>query len=240
MRKPTRVWFGCLTLCLAIGAWGMAVTPASAQVVPPSDTDVRAARDRMGAALNAVDSAGVPGLPAVPELRHLPQPATKGPDLGELAQSHRPSRPDALAGRTVDTPELMVFVSFSMPRATLQRIVSQSERSGAVLVLRGLKGNSLTQMGEEVAQLVGSRNVTVLVHPPAFTQFKVRQVPALVLARSAQAAAVADDGCAPGSSFIRVDGDVSQDYALDLIERQAPAWADIARHYSARLSGPRP
>jgi conjugal transfer pilus assembly protein TrbC len=45
----------------------------------------------------------------------------------------------------------MVFISFSLPKETLQRIVSQAEKSGAVLVLRGLKGNSLTRMGEEIA-----------------------------------------------------------------------------------------
>jgi hypothetical protein len=81
----------------------------------------------------------------------------------------------------------MVFVSFSLPKETLQRIVSQAEKSGAVLVLRGLKGNSLTRMGEEIASWSATRNVTAIIHPPAFKQFKVRQVPALVLARSGQA-----------------------------------------------------
>lgn len=79
----------------------------------------------------------------------------------------------------LDIPELMVFVSFSMPKEALERIVAQSEKSGAVLVLRGLKGNSLSRMGEELAALVGKRNVTAIIHPPAFKQFKVAQVPAL-------------------------------------------------------------
>ncbi len=131
----------------------------------------------------------------------------------------------------------MVFVSFSLPKETLQRIVSQAEKSGAVLVLRGLHGNSLTRMGEEIARLVGDRKVTAIIHPPAFKQFKVHQVPALVLARSGQASKIGEDGCAPGSSFIRVDGDVTQDYALDLIERQAPAWAEVARPLRGKTLG---
>jgi conjugal transfer pilus assembly protein TrbC len=182
---------------------------------------------------------GASSLSVVPELRNLPQPAASAPDLAALAQAHRPSVPGGNSANP-DVPELMVFVSFSLPRETLQRIVHQSERSGAVLVLRGLKGHSLTQTGEEIARLVGERNVTVLIHPPAFQQFQVRQVPSLVLARSGQAAKIDEEGCAPAASFIRIDGDVGQDYALDLIERQAPAWADIARRHAARLAGPRP
>jgi conjugal transfer pilus assembly protein TrbC len=220
-------------------AWGLTLTPAFAQVAPVPQADLQSARERMAATLNAIDGAGASSLSVVPELRNLPQPAASAPDLAALAQAHRPSVPGGNSANP-DVPELMVFVSFSLPRETLQRIVHQSERSGAVLVLRGLKGHSLTQTGEEIARLVGERNVTVLIHPPAFQQFQVRQVPSLVLARSGQAAKIDEDGCAPAASFIRIDGDVGQDYALDLIERQAPAWADIARRHAARLAGPRP
>jgi conjugal transfer pilus assembly protein TrbC len=220
-------------------AWGLTVTPAFAQVAPVPQADLQSARERMAATLNAIDGAGASSLSVVPELRNLPQPAASAPDLAALAQAHRPSVPGGNSANP-DVPELMVFVSFSLPRETVQRIVHQSERSGAVLVLRGLKGHSLTQTGEEIARLVGERNVTVLIHPPAFQQFQVRQVPSLVLARAGSAAKIDEVGCAPAASFIRIDGDVGQDYALDLIERQAPAWADIARRHAARLAGPRP
>lgn len=221
-------------------AWGLTLTPACAQVAPVPQAEVQAARERMAATLNAIAGAGDRGLAAVPELRNLPQPAAKAPDLGALAQGRGPTGPGGRPAANADVPELMVFVSFSLPRETLQRIVHQSERSGAVLILRGLTGHSLTQTGEEIARLVGERNVTVLIHPPAFQQFHVRQVPSLVLARSESAVQIDEDGCAPATSFIRVDGDVGQDYALDLVERQAPAWADIARRLAARLAGPRP
>ncbi|MEF8726911.1 MAG: type-F conjugative transfer system pilin assembly protein TrbC [Accumulibacter sp.] len=222
-------------------AWGLTVTPAFAQVAPVPQADLQSARERVAATLNAIDRAGDPSRSVVPELRNLPQPAASAPDLATLAPAHRPSVPGGNhPSASPDVPELMVFVSFSLPRETLQRIVHQSERSGAVLVLRGLKGHSLTETGEEIARLVGERNVTVLIHPPAFQQFQVRQVPSLVLARSGAAAKIDQDGCAPAASFIRIDGDVGQDYALDLIERQAPAWADIARRHAARLAGPKP
>ncbi|MEF8706816.1 MAG: type-F conjugative transfer system pilin assembly protein TrbC [Candidatus Accumulibacter sp. UW27] len=236
--SKSSVWASFRALLLAT-AWGLTVTPAFAQVAPVPQGDLQSARERMAATLNAIDGAGASSLSVVPELRKLPQPAASAPDLAALAQAHRPSVPGGNSANP-DVPELMVFVSFSLLRETLQRIVRQSERSGAVLVLRGLKGHSLTQTGEEIARLVGERNVTVLIHPPAFQQFQVRQVPSLVLARPGSAAKIDEEGCAPAASFIRIDGDVGQDYALDLIERQAPAWADIARRHAARLAGPRP
>ncbi len=229
----------CFRVMSLATAWGLTVTPAFAQVAPVPQADLQSARERMAATLNAIDGAGVSALSVVPELRNLPQPAASAPDLAALAPAHRASVPGGNSANP-DVPELMVFVSFSLPRETLQRIVHQSERSGAVLVLRGLKGHSLTQTGEEIARLVGERNVTVLIHPPAFQQFQVRQVPSLVLARPGSAAKIDEEGCAPAASFIRIDGDVGQDYALDLIERQAPAWADIARRHAARLAGSRP
>lgn len=233
-----RPWILLSALCLGVSAWGGPVTFALAQGVGPADSELRTARERMGSLLDAVEVPRATGRPTVPDPTRLPQPATTGPDIARMAATYREATPSSAAGR--DVPELMVFVSFSLPKETLRRIVSQAEKSGAVLVLRGLHGNSLTRMGEEIARLVGDRKVTAIIYPPAFKQFEVRRVPALVLARSGQASKIGEDGCAPVSSFIRVDGDVTQDYALDLIERQSPAWADVARRYAARLSGSRP
>jgi len=212
---------------------------AWAQAALPTDYDMRLARQRMEEALKG---AGLPkemNRSSVPQIEALPKPVTKSPDLAKIAESYR-QVPAATTAKSADTPELMVFVSFSMPKEALERIVLQSEKSGAVLVLRGLKRNSLTRMGEELESLVGKRNVTAIIHPPAFKQFKVTQVPALVLARPSQATKIGEDGCSSPTSFIKIDGDVTQDYALDLIERQSPAWADAARRYAVKLAGRRP
>lgn len=232
-----RGWRGLLAFCLMLGICGGVESPVFGQAVLPSDADLRAAQERMVAALSAVGAPLPHGIPVVPKLDALPKPAGKGTDIAKIAEAFRQPASGNPSVANADIPELMVFISFSLPKETLQRIVSQSEKSGAVLVLRGLKGNSLTKMGEEIAKLVGDRNVTAIIHPPAFKQFNIKQVPSLVLARSGQASKITDDGCAPATSFIKVDGDVTQDYALDLIERQASAWAEAAHHYSAKLSG---
>jgi conjugal transfer pilus assembly protein TrbC len=220
---------------IAISMATCAANLAWAQAALPTDSDMGLARQRMEQALKG---AGLPkemNRSSVPQIEALPRPVAKSPDISQIAESYRKS-PAATPAKPANTPELMVFVSFSMPKETLERIVLQSEKSGAVLVLRGLKGNSLTRMGEELAALVGKRNVTAIIHPPAFKQFKVTQVPSLVLAQPAQASKIGEDGCASTTSFIKVDGDVTQDYAFDLIERQAPAWAEAARRYAAKLA----
>lgn len=219
--------------CCSCVAW--------AQAALPSDFDIRQAQQRMRDAIGSDGSqpGNLPSLPVVPRIERLPMPQTRTSDIGQIAESFR-SLPISKPASSDRGPELMVFVSFSIPMPSLERIVAESERTGAVLVMRGLKGNSLTRMGEEVAQLIGKRQVTAIIHPPAFTQFKVTQVPALVLANASQATRIGTDGCASPDSFVKVDGDVSQGYALDLIERQVPAWSEVARRFAAKLEERRP
>jgi len=166
-----------------------------------------------------------------PNVALMPRPQAAAPDPGSLAKQFRQS---PIQTRPV-VPELMIFVSFSMPRESLLRIVEQSEKTGARLVFRGIKGDKMTRMGEEVASLLGNHRVEALIHPPAFTQFKVNQVPALVIAQS-DAGDVLDNGCAQTDRYVKVTGDVSQDYALDYIERTSPQWAAAAGMFGAKLA----
>ncbi len=215
---------------------GFMSTSAGAKDALPNDDDMRTARQRMGNAMKEVVPEAPGNTLSVPKTGEFPKPVTNRADIEQIAESYSRSTSPSSKNPTA-MPELMVFASFSMPKETLDRMVSQSEKSGAVIVFRGLKGDSLTKMGEEIAKMIGTRNVTAIIHPPAFKQFKVERVPALVLARPSQAANVTEDGCASTSSYIKVDGDVTQDYAMRVIERAAPAWADVARRYEAKLIG---
>jgi|GEM_PF-383960 len=168
----------------------------------------------------------------MPKIDALPQPATKAPDINQLAEKYK-----QLGRATVaqgSRPDLMVLVSFSMPKEALLRTIDQAERSGATLVFRGLKGNSMMKMGEEIKSLIGKRNVSIAIHPPAFQQFSVTRVPAVVIARG-EAGNVMDNGCSKPGTFVKVTGDVTLDYALDYIERKSPAWASEARFYRSKI-----
>jgi conjugal transfer pilus assembly protein TrbC len=68
-----------------------------------------------------------------------------------------------------------------MPRASLQLLTDQAARAGAVLVLRGLKSQSMRQTVAAVQELIGKRRVAWVIDPEAFTRFAVRQAPTFVL-----------------------------------------------------------
>ncbi|MEW6164423.1 MAG: type-F conjugative transfer system pilin assembly protein TrbC [Pseudomonadota bacterium] len=168
----------------------------------------------------------------MPNVEAMPQAAVPAPDIATIAEKYKElGRPSASKN---GQPELMVLVSLSMPREALERTVMQAERAGAVLVFRGLKGDSMTKMGEEIQFIVGKRNVSAVVHPPAFQQFSVTKVPAVVIARP-EAGNVLENGCSQAGTFVKVSGDVSLDYALDYIERRSPTWGAIAKAYRSRI-----
>jgi len=159
----------------------------------------------------------------------LPQPATTVNPEDLAKQFHQQPLQTKPA-----TPEMMIFVSFSMPRESLLRIVEQSERTGARLIFRGFNGDKMTDMSKRISALLGNHRVEAVIHPPAFTQFKVNQVPALVLAQS-DAGDKLDSGCAQPDRYVKVTGDVSQDYALEYIERTSPQWAATARLFGDKI-----
>ena len=164
-----------------------------------------------------------------PDLTALPQPATTA-NPADLARQFRQPPMHAKPA----TPEMMIFVSFSMPRESLLRIVEQSERTGARLIFRGFDGDKMTDMAAHISALLGKHRVEAVIHPPAFTQFKINQVPALVLAQS-DAGDQLDSGCAQPDRYVKVTGDVSQDYALEYIERTSPQWAATARLFGDKI-----
>ena len=165
-----------------------------------------------------------------PRLDNLPQTAVKVSPAA-MAEQFRQS---PITNQPSVAPELMIFVSFSMPRESLLRIVEQSEMTGARLIFRGFTGDKLTDMSKRIADLLGKHRVEAVVHPPAFTQFKVNQVPALVISQS-DAANQLDNGCAQAERYVKVTGDVSQDYALDYIERTSPKWSTVAATFNSKL-----
>ncbi len=172
-----------------------------------------------------VDQYRAPAL----DVTALPQPAT----TANLEDAAKQFRQQPLQTKPA-TPEMMIFVSFSMPRESLLRIVEQSEKTGARLIFRGFNSDKMTDMSKHLSALLGNHRVEAVIHPPAFTQFKVNQVPALVLAQS-DAGDQLDSGCAQPDRYVKVTGDVSQDYALEYIERTAPQWAATARLFGDKV-----
>ena len=96
-------------------------------------------------------------VPTQPNIDALPQPKTTAPiDLEALAKGYS-AQSDAMAQAQglATGPGLFVFISLSMPRATLQRLVDQAARAQASVFIRGLAGGSLAcaLVGDQLGSL---------------------------------------------------------------------------------------
>ncbi|MCU7370050.1 type-F conjugative transfer system pilin assembly protein TrbC [Paucibacter sp. O1-1] len=201
-----------------------------------SDQDIEAARRKHGV---PAPSTGSPAaLPRGPAIDALPQPASRTPiDLEALARGYA-AQSDAMAAAQglASGPGLFVFVSLTMPRPALERLIDQAARARASVILRGFAQGSLRETVAQVQGLIGTRQVAVQIDPQAFDRFSIARVPSFVLVRDGtRPVSCAAGTCAPPEGFLRVAGDVSLDYALEHMQRLAPAFDAEARPFLDRL-----
>lgn len=175
-----------------------------------------------------------------PKIDALPQPGFSAPiDLEALAKGYA-SQSDAMtqAQGLVLGPGLLVFVSLTMPDATLQRLVDQAARARASVLIRGLVNGSIRDTAARVQGLIGQRQVAVQIDPQAFDRYAIDRVPSFVLVRDGtRPTACATGLCVPSDGFARLAGDVSLGYALEHIQRAAPRFAKDANGFLKRLKG---
>ena len=107
--------------------------------------------------------------------------------------------------------KVLYFVSFSMPEDSLKKAVEQAEKAGAILVLRGLKGESLVNTAQAIKDLMGERRVLFQIDPPLFKEYKVTQVPCICF------------------KDYKVCGDVTLDYALETIASKEPSAQELLK-----------
>ena len=185
-----------------------------------------------------VDAPANASAPSAPSVDALPQPVTRTTiDLEALARGYA-SQADAMdaAQGLAKGPGLLVFVSLAMPRPTLQRLIEQAARARASVILRGLANGSLRETVAQVQPLIGQRQVAVQIDPQAFDRFAIARVPSFVLVRDGtRPESCAAGSCAPPEAFLRTAGDVSLDYALEHMQRAAPAFRADAAPFLARL-----
>lgn len=182
---------------------------------------------------------GIP-VPTMPNLDALPAPtAPRAVDLEALAKGYEANADPMAAAQGIQSgPGLLVFVSFSMPEPTLRRLVDQAAKAQAYLVIRGFVNGSLRETVAHVQELIGNRQVAFQIDPQAFDRFTVVKTPTFVLVRDgAQGQACSAGLCFPADAFVAASGDVSLDYALELIERRAPRFAQDARRYLKKIRG---
>lgn len=223
----------------AIGATACALWLLGAGIAhaePPRWPDA----DDIERALNAhpfpgPDRLGTKPVPAPP---NVTPPATPAPaDIEALARAG--ARLTSPAATESAASRLRIFITLEMPRASLQLLTDQAARSGAVLVLRGLKANSMRETLATVSSLIGERQVAWVIDPEAFARYRIERAPTFVLRLDDRDDAGPSCGtdCRTTPAFVSVSGDVSLDHALNTLARQRPEAAPLLTPLLKRLKG---
>lgn len=77
---------------------------------------------------------------------------------------------------THNSPKRLVFISLSMPEASLKELGRQAQKHKAVLVMRGLHQDSFVKTTQKLKDL----GITVDIHPELFDQHQVTVVPTFI------------------------------------------------------------
>ena len=138
-------------------------------------------------------------------------PFAKGVDPADLAAKYQ----NAGVGQKPATQDLMIFISTSVPKKALVMLGEQANATGAVLVLRGLKGalgtKGVMQKTMEALQPVAATGAKIQIDPEAFGRYNVTAVPTFVIATK-------EDTCANeqcDTKSYAMAGDVTLEYALE-------------------------
>ena len=211
----------------------VAQTPQSPMQWPSAQDIDRALKAHPFPGTDRLGSQPVPPPPRV-------NPRSDAIDIEAIARKNLRLQGTSAAPGSPTTP-LRIFITLEMPRPSLRLLTDQAARSGAVLVLRGLKAQSMRQTIALVGELIGERQVAWVIDPEAFTRFGVRQAPTFVLALNdatgADTRGSCSSGCATPTGFVSVSGDVSLDYALEAILRRRPEAALLVEPILKRLRG---
>ena len=131
----------------------------------------------------------------------------------------------------IHTINFYIFVSFGLGTHNLARLAEMASDYNGILVLRGMKDNSLPATALEIETIRekitksrrnskniksnkvigGDKDFGIIIDPTLFSQYKIAVVPSFVLA--------SEERCLPGTScavsFDKLVGNVTVNYALE-------------------------
>lgn len=113
-----------------------------------------------------------------------------------------------------NTPKLLIFISFSMPKESLKAWAEQAHQAGGTLLLRGLYENSIHKTSLRAMEIFGEKiECELKVDPESFRQFQIKTVPAVVII-SEHKKECQQEPCQP-PIFDMISGDISLETALE-------------------------
>ena len=155
-------------------------------------------------------------------------------DPEAIAKKYSQIKSAAPEKRDDDTNELMVFVSLSMPKGSLERAARDTRKAGASLIMRGVsKGVGPGRWVQSMAALepLTKNGGEVSLHPDLFERYGIKRVPAIVVSAEPNAGC-SEDAC---RDFAVIYGDVSLSYALERLTDRNDAIGAISRQRLSKL-----
>jgi conjugal transfer pilus assembly protein TrbC len=77
----------------------------------------------------------------------------------------------------------LVFVSFSMPKASLKELSDQCQKYGATLVIRGVHEGSFTKTKDKIFE-ISETGLNIDINPELFKRYNIHKVPTFVLIKN--------------------------------------------------------
>ena len=124
---------------------------------------------------------------------------------------------------------VLIFVSFSMPKESLRGWIKQADRIKAPVIVRGLLHNSFRDTTKAVMDIISDNRGGIQLDPTLFRRFHIEKVPAVVVINSD---CLAQETC---HSFDVIYGDVTLDYALKEIANQDDQFSPFAESALQKL-----
>lgn len=107
----------------------------------------------------------------------------------------------------VSDPNILIFISFSVPDNTWIQLSRELEGGRGVFVLRGLPNNSFNEFASKILDLKNKgMTASVTVDPKLFQEYDIDKAPTFVFRDK--------------EGFDKVSGNISLRYALGLIDRK--------------------
>ena len=132
--------------------------------------------------------------------------------IAKLLNNYR-FKPTDIGKNQITNYPLMIFVSASIPRASLKDLMIQARQSGGVMVFRGLIGGTLKNTQQFLGELA-KENVSAIIDPRLFEIFNVELVPTfVVLASPVQDCEEVNCNFTPIHD--RITGNITLNYALE-------------------------
>ncbi|MDI9335459.1 MAG: type-F conjugative transfer system pilin assembly protein TrbC [Gammaproteobacteria bacterium] len=138
-----------------------------------------------------------------------------------------------LAKTLTHRPQLLVFVSWSMPTSSLQHLFLDAHKSGAILIWRGLKFG-LDKSQDALRLFEGLTPIPEMrIHPELFAQYQVHQVPTFIYVEPSLENNCHSSVCS--NILAKVAGDVTLKYAVEWMSLHYPKQKSSLKHYLTLL-----